>query len=203
MDGKQHLYLNCEVYLLNLKSPDGVPLIKHPRKKFVLGFVMTIKSTLEMVNQILTLQNNQFRYVLAYKSSQDYIELLFSCVRTKGGWNNNLNSFQSKYAIRRMLLGNAVTILPSANCQMFDDQMVIPLFRTRKHESPLVTRSAEDGEQDNIIHKDFRICSKHLTLHCWFCCGKAHVALKESQTLLMHSQLDGTSCKTNTFRPQL
>ncbi len=53
-------------------APEGVPMIKHPRKTFVLGFVVTIKSTLEIVKQMLTLQDNPFKYVLKYKYRQDH-----------------------------------------------------------------------------------------------------------------------------------
>ena len=70
-------------------------MIKHPRKTFVLGFVVTIKSTLEIVKQMLTLQDNPFKYVLKYKYRQDHIELLLSCIRAKGGWNNNQTPFNS------------------------------------------------------------------------------------------------------------
>ena len=47
---------------------------------------------------------NPFKYLLTYKFSQDRLELLFSCIRSKGGWNNNPNVLQLKYAIRNMLL---------------------------------------------------------------------------------------------------
>ena len=66
-------------YLLNLTSSEGEPIIKHPPKTFVLGFVITIKSTLEMAKQMLTLSESPFSYVLTYKYSQDHIEILFSC----------------------------------------------------------------------------------------------------------------------------
>ena len=72
-------------YLLTLKSSDGVPIIHHPRKAFVLGFVITIKSTLQMTMQMLTLPEKPFKCVLTYKFSQDHIALLFSCIRAKGG----------------------------------------------------------------------------------------------------------------------
>ena len=39
-----------------------------------------------------------FKYLLTYKFSQDHIELLFSCIRAKGGWNNNPN-YHSLYSI--------------------------------------------------------------------------------------------------------
>ena len=76
MSGWQAALESTAKYLLTLKSSDGVPIIRHPRKTFVLGFVITIKSTLEM--------------------AKDHIELLFSCIRAKGGWNNNPNTLQIK-----------------------------------------------------------------------------------------------------------
>jgi hypothetical protein len=152
MSGWQATLQSTAKYLLSLKSLEGVPIVKHPRRTFVLGFVITIKFTLEMVKQMLIQPEDPFRYVLTYKYSQDHIELLFSCIRAKGGWNNNPNSLQLKYAFRRMLLGNAVTASAGANCQMFDDNMVIPIFRTRKHVSPLAKESPEDSDKQQPDH---------------------------------------------------
>ena len=92
-------------YLLTLKSNDGEILITHRRKTFILCFVITLKSTVEMAKKMLTMDEVPFKYVLTYKYAQDHIELLFSCIRAKGGWNNNRNSLQLKYGLRRMLLG--------------------------------------------------------------------------------------------------
>ena len=136
MSGWQSILESSAKYLLCLTSHEGVPIIKHPRRTFVIGFVKSIKSTLEMVKQMLTLPENPFKYVLMYKYSQDHIELLFSCIRARGGWNNSPDSLQLKYAHRRMLLGNSVTALANANCQVFDDT-IIPVFWSRKHASPL------------------------------------------------------------------
>lgn len=37
------------------------------------------------------LEDLDFLYVLTYKYSQDHLELLFSCIRSRGGNNNNPN----------------------------------------------------------------------------------------------------------------
>ena len=139
--------------MLALKSSDGVPIIRHPRKTFVLGFVITIKSTLEMAKQMLTLPEKPFKYVLTYKFSQDHIELLFSCIRAKGGWNNNPNTLQIKYALRRMLLGNAVKASVNGNCQAFDDNQIIPIFRTRKHQAPPLPDQADPKVELHHINR--------------------------------------------------
>ena len=75
--------------LLLLKSRDGLLLITNKRKMFILGFVTCIKSTMEMATTMLTQAINPFKYLLTYKLSQDHIEILFSCIRPRGGWNNN------------------------------------------------------------------------------------------------------------------
>ena len=69
-------------------------LSTHNRKTFVIGFVVSIKSLVEMSHEMFTFLENPFNYILTYKFSQDHLELLFSCTRAKGGWTNNPNSFK-------------------------------------------------------------------------------------------------------------
>ena len=130
-------------YLLSLVTiTDGQKklLSTHNRKTFVIGFVVAIKSILEMSHEMFTLPENPFHYILTYKFSQDHLELLFSCVRAKGGWNNNPNSLQFKYALRKMLFRNAVKASKNSNCIKFSDNSsgIIPIFHRRKHSAPLV-----------------------------------------------------------------
>jgi hypothetical protein len=142
-------------YLLSLKSGDGQLLLKHKRKTFILGFVITIKSTIEMATTMLTQQVNPFKYLLTYKFSQDHIELLFSCIRARGGWNNNPNCLQLKYTLRRMLLKNSITASRNANCQILDQHSAVPVLHTRKHHSPLKDKSTtvgDDHEDDSDAH---------------------------------------------------
>ena len=80
--------------------------------------------------------DNPFKYLLTYKFSQDHIELLFSCIRGRGGWNNNPNSLQLKYALRKMLLRNSITAFNSANCQVFEQNSIIPALPTNQNTSP-------------------------------------------------------------------
>ena len=124
-------------YLLSLKSRDGQLLITHKRKTFILGFVTCIKSTIEMATTMLTQAINPFKYLLTYKFSQDHIEILFSSIRARGGWNNNPNSLQLMYTLRRMLLRNSISASKNANCQILDQHSVVPILHTRKHASPL------------------------------------------------------------------
>ena len=135
-------------YLLSLKSSSGQLLITHRRKTFILGFIITIKSTIAMAKKMLTLPRDPFKYVLTYKYSQDHIELLFSCIRAKGGWNNNPNVLQFKSAVRRLVLGNSVTASKTANCKFLDENTIIPFFHARKNTTPLSEMAnQEDGKE--------------------------------------------------------
>lgn len=58
-----------------------------PTQTFVIGFLASIKSTIEMANEMFS-TTNPFKYLLTYKYSQDHIELLFSCIRARWGWNH-------------------------------------------------------------------------------------------------------------------
>jgi len=53
---------------------------------------------------------------LTYKCSQDHLELFFSCIRRRGGWNDNPNVLQFKWALRQLMFGNNVCASINANC---------------------------------------------------------------------------------------
>lgn len=74
-------------------------ILEHPRKTFVLGFLSNIKSIRILRERLLVLDN--FKYVLTYKLCQDHLELFFSCVRSRGGNNDNPNVKQFTWAVRK------------------------------------------------------------------------------------------------------
>ena len=137
-------------YLLSLKiNLTSKLLATHRRKTFIIGFVTTIKSTIEMANQMFLIPNDPFKYLLTYEYSQDHLELLFSCIRSRGGWNNNPNCLQFKYALRQMMMKNAITASKNANCTDFADNSIIPIFHSTKHQSPLSGMSLEEDKDEN------------------------------------------------------
>ena len=64
-------------YLFSLKAPNGQLLEYHRRKTFVIGFVATTKSTLELATYVLKREDNPFKFILTYKFSQDHIGAAF------------------------------------------------------------------------------------------------------------------------------
>ena len=67
-------------YLSKLKI-EGVDILKHARKTFVLGFLTNINSIGILSTKLLN--ELGFKYILSYKFSQDHLELL-SCAFDQG-----------------------------------------------------------------------------------------------------------------------
>ena len=85
-------------YLGELRDANGVPLLAYRRKTFVLGFITALKSMKDLAFYLLTKPMDPFKFILVYKFSQDHIELLFTCIRGKNGFNNNPDARQLKSA---------------------------------------------------------------------------------------------------------
>ena len=97
------------------------PLSQHRQKTFVIGFVSLAKSILSIAKELLFRSDNPHKYLLTHKLSQDHLEIFFSCVRARGGFNNDPNALQIKYAFRKNLLHNAITLSDKANVMMFQE----------------------------------------------------------------------------------
>ena len=151
------IFTSSAHYLLSLKTnvTPAQLLSTTKRKTFIIGFVATIKSTISMATKMLSSPTNPFKYLLTYKFSQDHIELLFSCIRARGGWNNNPNCLQLKYALRKMLMRNAITASKNANCVDFTGcSGIIPLFHKRKHD--------HDGNEAEIEPEEVTVDSPEM-----------------------------------------
>ena len=93
-------------------------------------------------------------YVLAYRFSQDHIEILFSCIRQKGGWNNNPNCVQFQSALRRLLIKNSVTASKVANCAAPGDSTMSSLFQLqwpRRKPAKMDTAENLDEMSEDIL----------------------------------------------------
>eukprot|EP00794_Sanderia_malayensis_P002843 gene2843-3288_t len=105
------------------------------------------------------MENGPFKFVLTDKLLQDHIELLFSFIQSKEGWNNNPNVLQLKYALRNMILRNKITASNNANCHVFEQNTIIPVFKNNV--SSNMERDGDDESTilymiDNIDKSEFR-----------------------------------------------
>ncbi len=68
---------NTAQYLLSLKSVGGQLMMQHRRKIFVIGFVLTIKATIDLSMTLMNADVDPFKHFLTYKFLQDHVELFF------------------------------------------------------------------------------------------------------------------------------
>ena len=87
------------------------------------GLVFSMQSIKAIACHLLTRESNPLRYFLTYKLSQDSVELLFSKIRHRYGWNNNPNAVQFKYALHRILGWNSIEPSKRGNCTPFEDSL--------------------------------------------------------------------------------
>ena len=83
-----------------------------------MGFITTAKSIIAISRNLLSQPDNRFEYVLTYRFSQDALEMFFSKIRGRFGWNNNPNVLEFKYALRALLQENKIDSPETANCVM-------------------------------------------------------------------------------------
>ena len=104
------------LFLRSLKDTAGIPLIRGPRQRFVIGFSISAFSIIAINKNLLHRESSPFDYILTYRFSQETLELFFSKIRGRFGLNNNPTALQFKYAIRSLLLKNKGEAPNTANC---------------------------------------------------------------------------------------
>ena len=113
IDAKVSRIMLLTDYVKNLTDIHGKPLLHSRRKTGFVGFLGTLQSIVNVSRRLLA---KNYLCVLTYRFSQDHLETLFSRIRSRGGFNNNPNALQFKYALRSLLQKNGVTPSPSTNC---------------------------------------------------------------------------------------
>ena len=110
-------------YMTTLVDADGIKLVNGPRKTFIVGFALSAHSILSLAKHLLHRDYNAFEYLLTYRFSQDQLEMFFSKIRSRLGWNNNPNAMQFKWALRALLQKNEVTSSKTANSVVDEEKL--------------------------------------------------------------------------------
>ena len=95
---------------------------------------------------------NSFSYFLTYKFSRDHLELLFSCIRGKNGFNNNPDVRTFKSVLKRILLRVSVVASNRANCLVFEEESTSTIFSLKW--APL-SPEMEEPYTDNDVLESF------------------------------------------------
>lgn len=147
----QDIFLKTKLYLEGL-TIEGIPLLSGMRKTFALGFLLTMESVVLLSKDLFRLKEDPLKYFLTYKCSQDHIEIFFSCIRSRGGWNNNPNTQQLKWALRQLLYRNAITPSVSGNCSDFESYCTPAFeFRSEERQNQDLSETTHDDEMPIFI----------------------------------------------------
>ncbi|VEN63851.1 unnamed protein product, partial [Callosobruchus maculatus] len=113
----------CEVYIKNLKYA-GKLIIETQRKVGFMGMLINIKS-IQLLYTKLVKEEKLLKFILTYKLSQDHIEIFFSAVRSKGGFNNNPTSRQFQAIMKRLLIHQEISGSENANAVALDNTSIL------------------------------------------------------------------------------
>lgn len=182
-----NVFNETKQYLSSLNI-DGKNILQHRRKTPILGLIVNILSFKSLALDLLQLDD--FRYFLTYKCSQDHLEMFFSCVRVRGGSNDNPNALQFRYKLRKLLYKNSVQPSINANCTS-NDYEITPVLEFRNKKKSILEVSDNDDDQSvnmllDVIEmsniSDFKmnimyyisgcICNKMVSkISCTYCCS--------------------------------
>ncbi len=149
-------------YLRELRTSSCTLVCNTPRRTFVRGFILTSTAVLKIAKNLLTCENAQ-EYVVTYKFSQDNLELLFRCIRGKGGFNNNPDTLQFRSSLRQLLLKNSIKCSKNANCLEQEVGECSSIFHFQwdsRRTEPLLTMATVDSghsEDDEALQLSWQM----------------------------------------------
>ncbi|KAK1899550.1 Centromere protein O [Dissostichus eleginoides] len=111
---------------LKVKGKDNklVPLHATQKKTPICGFIACGRSVIGIYEDLVEQPAAPCRYLLTYKLSQDHLELFFSAIRARGGYNNNPNVRQFRGAYKRLLVRHQVK-KGTGNCLLRDNTTIL------------------------------------------------------------------------------
>ena len=115
---------DCKDFLLGLKDAAGVLMHKGPRKTGFLGLIYSMHSFINLHKKLVLSEEEPLNQLLGYKFSQDHLELFFSAVRARGGFNNNPTARQFKAAFKRLLVRHHIQH-NEGNCSFLEEVSIL------------------------------------------------------------------------------
>ena len=115
---------DAEQFILGLTDASGKPMYLTPRKTGFIGFAACIRSVTKLYAELIAAHDAPMKYLLTYKFSQDHIELFFSAVRARGGFNNNPTAGQFSAAYKRLLMRHNIKN-GTGNCILRDTTTIL------------------------------------------------------------------------------
>jgi len=97
---------------------ESQPLVQSTRKTGFVGLIVCLTSVENFYYDVI--KTKVLDFFLTYKVSQDHLELLFSNIRSMGGFNNNPTPTQFEAAYKRLIVHVELKVSSQANCTVQD-----------------------------------------------------------------------------------
>ncbi|KAH7939325.1 hypothetical protein HPB52_010966 [Rhipicephalus sanguineus] len=99
--------------LMALQLATGKPVVQDSRRMSVISLAFTLKSVSHLAQAVF--EADLCSYICTSRLNQDPLEMYFSCIRKRGGWNNNPSAAQFRHTYRRTLVHAQVASSGNAN----------------------------------------------------------------------------------------
>lgn len=119
-------FQEAEVYIRELKLEDGTSVLTSKNKTGLIGFLVAIQSVKNLFSRLIKASPPSLNFLCMYKFSQDHLEVEFSKIRSRGGFNNNPSAKMFEVAYKRLILHDEIKISKNANIIEITSDIVKP-----------------------------------------------------------------------------
>jgi hypothetical protein len=139
---------SAKMFISQLKDVSGKLLTTTKLKMGFLGFVFNINSLQLLIPRLLS-QDSPQKYFCTVRLSQDHLEMFFTAVRQRGGFNNNPSCLSFRRTYKALLSHAGVSLLPNSNCIAQDDTYLMTIPKI-----PIEIDPQDDDEMPNLDVSD-------------------------------------------------
>lgn len=144
-------YVENLKFQLTQQHPEGEIILKSQRKTGFLGFIICLTNLLELYEHI----QKDMNYLLSYKLSQDHLEVFFSAMRSRGGFNNNPNAIQFRSAYKRLLVRHQVDGSMYGNCSPLNSVSILFVSSNKRKDADAICDYEDIDEEKNVLFNEF------------------------------------------------
>jgi len=102
--------------------------VKSTRKAGFVGLIVCLTSVENFYYNVI--KTKVLDFFLTYKVSQDHLELLFSSIRSMGGFNSTPTQFEAAY--KRLIVHVELKVSSQANCTVQDYTPILTVSSSKK-----------------------------------------------------------------------
>lgn len=108
-----------------------------------------------LINTYKVVKEEKMTYLLSYKLSQDHLEIFFSAMRSRGGFNNNPNPIQFRSAYKRLIVRHEVNGSIYGNCTQLDSSSILFVSAKKRQDADAIMNNDNDIDNESDLFEEF------------------------------------------------